>query len=191
MGRRGFANKTVYCSTGEGVTTQINTRYNPRTDHITFCSAHFHKSTGWCSGIVNNKKCPSYLGVIIAEGVLSKVFRNVDRMPYGNPGYDFICGRGYKIDVKSATKMKTRNAWDFCIRQNHAADYFLCLAFDDRQNLNPQHIWLISGERVNHLSHLGIFVATIDKWSKYELSDKLDKVIACCDMKKTVGVGRR
>ena len=41
-----------------------------------------------------NKKSTNYLGCTIAEKVLSKVFKDVKVMSYGNPGYDFICSKG-------------------------------------------------------------------------------------------------
>ena len=182
MDKRGFANKTVFSSTQEGVTTGIGIRYNPRTDHITLGFTFFHKSPGFNNGSVNNKQCASYLGITIAERVLSKVFKNVERMPYKNPGYDFKCNNGYKIDVKGATKMKNQNAWSFHIRHNQIADYFLCLAFDDRKNLNPLHIQLIPDEKVNHLKGLTISASRIDKWDEYALD--INKVSACCNALK-------
>ena len=54
-----------------------------------------------------NRDCTLFLGVHVAERVLSKVFKDVERMPMNNPGYDFICGGGYKIDVKSPTARST------------------------------------------------------------------------------------
>ena len=184
MDKDGTATKLVYSSTEESVTTQIQIRYNPRTNHITFGSAHSVRSGGFSNGSVNNKCCPDYLGVTVAEKVLSKVFKNVQRMPMNNPGFDFICGRGYKIDVKSACKLKDRNTWMFCINHNRIAGYFLVLAFDNRDDLNPLHVWLIPGRAVNHLSILAISLSTIEKWSQYELIGKLDKVIACCNIMK-------
>jgi len=87
------------------------------------------------------KDSASYLGVYVAERVLSKYFDNIIKMPYGNPGYDFICGKGFKIDVKSACLYYQRGCypyWEFHIKRNNAADYFLCLGFDSRDMLNPQ-----------------------------------------------------
>ena len=51
---------------------------------------------------MNNTACSLFLGVHVAERVLSHVFKQVKRMPNGNVGYDFTCARGRKIDVKSA-----------------------------------------------------------------------------------------
>lgn len=126
------------------------------------------------------KDCASYLGVHVAERVLSAVFENIERMPTNNPGYDFICGKGYKIDVKSSClyHKDTHTWWAFTINRNATADYFLCLAFDDRKNLNPMHVWLIPGNLINQQKALGISNKSLRKWSKFERP--LDKVIESC-----------
>jgi hypothetical protein len=126
----------------------------------------------------------SYLGVYIAERALSKFFDNIERMPFGHPGYDFVCGKGFKIDVKSCCirKMKQGNpCWMFTIRRNPVADWFLCLAFDNRESLEPQHVWLIPAYLINHLKTWGIrdSPAVLSKWRDYERP--LDKVLACCE----------
>ena len=126
-----------------------------------------------------NKECPAFLGVHITEEVLSRVFKNVQRMPYGNPGYDFICNKGKRIDVKSSCKSKTRNNWIFTIRHNTIADYFLCLAFDNREDLNPLYVWLLPGNKLNHLKSTTISQSSIHKWDGYILD--ISKVITCCN----------
>jgi len=135
-----------------------------------------------------NKYCGPYLGVFVAENVLSKVFKNVEKMPYGNPGYDFICNKGYKIDVKSASLTKSYTSknplWKFKIKKNILADYFLLIGFDNREDLNPLKIWLIPGIILNNKQILGItnILSSLQKWEQYELKDKLKQVITCCDI---------
>ena len=131
--------------------------------------------------IGENKDCALYLGVYVAERVLSHVFKNVQRMPYGNPGFDFICGQGYKIDVKSACLHKN-GRWAFTINHNTTAEYFLCLAFDNREDLNPLYVWLIPGEKLNHLAGASIRPSTIHKWDDYKLD--ISKVVSCCNTLK-------
>jgi hypothetical protein len=135
-----------------------------------------------------NKECSSYLGIHITEQVLSKFFDNVQRMPNENPGFDFLCGKGFKIDAKSACFTYTKDApptWRFTIRRNEIADYFLCLGFNNRNDLTPMHVWLIPGEKINHLMTLGIASSrrVLTKWSKYERP--LDKVLSCCKSLKS------
>ena len=129
-----------------------------------------------------NESCSTYLGVNIAENIIRKIFKNVETVPYGNKGYDFICNRGLKIDVKSACRHKSEHKWSFGISHNKIADYFICMAFDNREDLNPLYIWLIPGKIVNHLSSPSISESNLSKWDKYKLD--INKVTACCDTMK-------
>lgn len=132
-------------------------------------------------GMIKNKECSNYLGIVIAEQMLSKIFKNIQIMPYSNHGFDIICNHNKKIDIKSsATGYK--GYWSFAINKNQVADYFLCIAFDNRDDLNPVHLWLIPGNVINHLILAQISKSTLEKWSKYE--QPLDKVIVCCDQMK-------
>lgn len=131
------------------------------------------------------RDCPAFLGIHVAERVLSHVFKNVKRTPYNNKGFDFICNRGMKIDVKSScTRMlhNRSNLWQFCIANNEIADYFILIAFDNREDITPLHIWMMPGNGVNHLSTLSISESTIHKWDEYRLD--INKVVACCDAMK-------
>lgn len=127
-------------------------------------------------------ECSAFLGIYVAERALSKFFDNITRMPYSNPDYDFICGKGFKIDVKSSClHHHTGNPyWLFNIKKNVVADYFLYLAFDSRESLEPQHVWLIPGDVVNTKQTNGITntVTAMKKWEKYERP--LDRVVMCC-----------
>lgn len=143
-----------------------------------------------------NKECSSYLGVYIAERVLSKTFENVQRMPMNNHGYDFICNKGFKIDVKSACNRKSDGNWIFNIKKNIIADYFLLIAFDSRESLSPTHVWLIKGDtkiitrkstsNLNEKNNLLISnsVNILDRYKQYELIDKLEKTVECCNSLK-------
>lgn len=148
---------------------------------------------GKCKPMSENKQSSQYLGIFIAERVLSHVFDNVTRMPNNNPDYDFICHRGYKINVKSAciTKNNLTRIWNFSIKKNIVSDYFLLLAFDNRDDLTPMHIWLIKGTEIIGVSkkvivnkkaslHICNTSKSIKEYDKYEIKDKLDKVIECC-----------
>lgn len=134
-----------------------------------------------------NPTCPCFLGIHVAETLLSKVYKNVLRQPNGNKGFDFICDHGKKIDVKAAClyhSKKQNPYWNFNINNNKKADFFLCLAFDNRTNLNPIHIWLLPATQFNNLSSIGIAITRIDKWDKYKL--RLDKIISCWDSLKPI-----
>lgn len=134
----------------------------------------------------DNRKCTMFLGVYIAERTLSHVFNNVIRQPINNPGFDFICNKGMKIDVKSSCmhfNINQNPRWMFHIKKNQIADYFLCLAFDNRKYLNPLYIWLIPASDVNNQLTISATIDTISKWNEYALN--IDKVSKCCDVIKT------
>lgn len=155
-----------------------------------------HKAFGLCKTCYNNqwnqkhgiikkplrKSCSNYLGVHVAERVLSKVFKDVKQMPYHNPGYDFKCNKGMKVDVKSSTLHK-KKSWEFNIKNNTIADYFLCIAFDNVDELNPIHIWFIPGEIVNKKGTLIMGSRTIPLYYKYE--KRIDNIIKCCNKMKS------
>jgi hypothetical protein len=119
----------------------------------------------------------------VAERVLSNIFKNVTRMKMNHTGYDFICGKGFKIDVKSSCG---EEGWNFILKQNKIADYFLCLAFDNRESLNPQFLWLIPGPVVNYKTGLHIQRSQSAKWKEYELP--IERVMECCSSLKEIDV---
>jgi len=142
--------------------------------------------TGRVKPMSENKECASYLGVHIAEKVLSKVFKDVQLMSPNHPGYDFICNNGYKIDVKSSTRhfgSHSSDAWRFYFRHNTTPDYFLLIAFDNREDLNPEHLWLIPESVINGKSALSIFESNLERMEQYE--KPIDSVITCCNKLKT------
>ena len=161
-----------------------NKGYDNYNDYLRFMS---HKS-GKYLPMSENKNCTLYLGVHIAENVLSKVFKNVDRYSSNNKGFDFICGKNYKIDVKSSC-IRNGNFWTFIINKNKVADYFLLIAFDNREELNPLHIWLIKSNefiKKNKISEkysvsIMNINKSIDNFKQYELIDKLKDVQKVCD----------
>jgi hypothetical protein len=122
-----------------------------------------------------NKSCASYLGVYIAENALKNMFDHMEHAPNNTPGYDFLCGKGFKIDAKSSVLFQHGNGrWSFSINRNAIADYFLCVGFDNRKLLNPLHIWLIPGRIVNKKKNVTISMTNIKKWDAYEMSpDKM------------------
>lgn len=177
----GFSNefqpktKGLFTLTTDGGITHVFCKVNKKSINI---KTAFIKSSD--NGMKNNKYCDQYLGIHIAERILSHIYPNVERMPINNPGYDFICGKGFKVDVKSGCLREDQNnRWLFHINKNIIADYFMCLAFDNREDLNPLHIWLIPGHILNFKTTVTINKSTLNKWSQYE--QPLDKVISCCD----------
>jgi hypothetical protein len=140
--------------------------------------------TGRQQPMRENKNCAAFLGIYVAEQVLSYIFKNVHRMPINNPGYDFVCNHGKWVDVKAACRHHHSNShrsdnWMFVINKNPVAEYFLFIAFDNRKNLTPEHIWFIPADRINDKVSVNITESKLNKWIEYE--QPIDHVVACCD----------
>lgn len=143
-----------------------------------------------------SKDTSLYLGVYIAENILSEIFENVTKMDYGFSGYDVICKRNYKIDVKSSCFNKREKRWIFTIRKNKLADYFLLIAFDNRENLEIKHMWLIGANEVVKRRKLNEFHNftimnrdfILNNLLKYEIIDKINKANDMCNRFKKVNL---
>lgn len=165
---------------------QIHAYLSAHREHINKRTVEYRHRTGRAQPMSKNKECSVFLGVHVAERVLSHVFNGVERMPMNNAGYDFVCNNGYMIDAKSSCRRTRRDhadSWRFGIRKNLTADYFICLAFDNRKDLNPEHIWLIPAGNINDRVALSITESRLDKWKQYEIP--IDKTITCCNAMKT------
>ena len=155
------------------------------------CKCDYHRKRchriGYQQPMDKDKTCTLFLGVHVAERVLSHVFKDVKRMPLHNHGYDFICSQGYKCEVKSGCRdhfITQSDRWKFRVKKNQIADYFLFLAFDNRKDLNPEHIWLIPTGEINDHEMISISESRIHKWDKYALD--INKVSTCCNTLKGV-----
>lgn len=133
-----------------------------------------------------NKLCSQYLGIVIAERLCRYLFKDVEVMPNNNSGYDIICNKGMKIDVKSGCIVLHKSkypSWQFHIKKNIIADFFILVAFDNLTELNPLHLWMIPGKEINHRSNKSIRPSTLHKWNQWE-RDINDAQICCTEMKK-------
>jgi hypothetical protein len=119
----------------------------------------------------------------INEKLLCSIFENVQRMPHTNHGFDFICNKDKKIDAKGGC-LSSKNRWYFFPGKNKIADYFACVAYDNKTSLNPVHFWLIPGNIVNKYCSFSIRndISGLTKWKKYERP--LDKILTCCNILK-------
>jgi hypothetical protein len=118
-----------------------------------------------------NPSCSWYLGVHLAETLLLTNFKSAIRMPANNRGYDFLCGKGFKVDVKSSRRLYQYGRfphWCFTIDKNQIADYFACIAFTDTECPTPLHYWLIPSFKVKHLVGLSIQEKSMQKWDEYK-----------------------
>lgn len=139
-----------------------------------------------CKPMKESKECTSYFGIYVTENLLSYYFKDIKHMPYNNPGYDFICANGYKIDSKASclhTK-KHGNCWQFATNHNTIADYFICIGYDNRENLTPLRAWLIPSRDIK--DRCGFSVTNnphcLARWSQYE--KPISKLLCACEQMK-------
>lgn len=138
-----------------------------------------------------NKKCTSYFGIEIAEKYVFALFEDAVRMPNNNPGYDWICKKGEKIQhgARCLCKSKDSYVWVFSIKYDNIADYFMLTGWDNRDSLNPLHIWLfhkddiIRGRKFWRRDSLSIINRPeyLAEFDKYEVTDKLEKLKELCN----------
>ena len=128
-----------------------------------------------------NKDCSDYLGIAVNERLIRYRFKEIKVMPHNYPGFDFICNKNMKIDAKSSCLDKN-GRWQFYIDRNTTADYFLCVAYDNREELNIVHVWMIPGKDVNDHVSISIRPSTIHKWDKYIYD--IEGFSACCNAMK-------
>lgn len=123
------------------------------------------------SPMSENDSCSSYFGVYIGENLFKEylltIFERVEIKDYGNHGYDFVCknpikdfinkypqfklvtDREYKIQLKLKClyhridcRTDKSPQWRFDIKNNNIPDIFILAGFDDRESLQPIHVWL-------------------------------------------------
>lgn len=143
---------------------------------------------GMSDPIRENRKNTRFLGVYIAESSVNKLFEDSQRMRLRNPGYDIICNKGYKIDVKASTLSAT-NTFGFNINENNIANYFILIGYNNIIELKPLHMWIIGSEDIIHdypmhdWSRLMIpnEPMHIEYFQKYERIDKLNELREICD----------
>lgn len=91
-----------------------------------------------------NEDCPVYFGCY-TESLMIQTFEGAIRMPNNNPGFDWTCKNGDKIDNKGVClRYNTHNNWSgwrFSIRYNDIADWFILSAWDNRDSLQPLYVW--------------------------------------------------
>jgi len=129
--------------------------------------------TGKTEPLCVNKSCSSYLGVYIANKIMKDLYPESEKMPYGNPGYDHVLKNGDKIRVCTSTfhKTKRRNFWGFHTKQKTTADYFIFMAFKDRNSDDPLHIWKIPNfGTIQDQQLVSIAESTLSKWSSFEIT---------------------
>lgn len=97
--------------------------------------------------------------------------------------YDFICSKGYTIDVKGSKLIqqyhgkiklwkKPVEIWSFNTKRKTDVDYFICLGFDTEYN-KLLHIWIFkNSNKIKNKSAIIINKKWMDEYLKYEYDIK-------------------
>lgn len=139
-----------------------------------------------------NDDCSLWFGEFISQNYVMKTFEDSIKIPSNNPGFDWICKKGQKIDHKGACLKYypwQSPHWSFHIRHNKISDYFILSAWDDKDNLNPLHVWMFHKNdkvRGRKFCEFEEFVVTntpekLKELEKWEVTDRLGKLKEFCN----------
>ena len=142
----------------------------------------------------DNPDCSSWFGYI-SENYVMKTFEDPIQMPPCNPGFDWKCKKGHKIDHKGRCleyKVSNWSGWRFPIKWNNIADYFILSAWDNRYSLTPLHVWIfykndmIRGRKFWRRDSIVITNTSLAliEFKEYEVTDRLDKLKELCNIYK-------
>lgn len=141
-----------------------------------------------------NEDCSSHFGEF-TENLMIQTFEDPIRMPYGNPGFDWKCKNGEKIDNKGACLIYTKGRsprWILPIEHNNIADWFILSMWDNRDSLNPLHVLafhkndIVRGRKFCEFENFSI-TNTLEKLKeleKHEVTDRLDKLKELCNRER-------
>lgn len=132
-----------------------------------------------------NRRIKQFIGYVGENGIL-QLFEGSKKMKRNNPGYDIICPRGYKLDVKTSV-LSRFNTLLFKIDKNQIADYFILVAFDNVIDLKPINVWVLKSDDtlrdrfIKNIDHISIFNdpksrKLLDKFSRIDKLEELKKV---------------
>lgn len=149
------------------------------------------------------KDSPTYFGVCIGEKYVSQTFDNPKMMPYGNPGYDWECKNGLKIQHEARCLCKSECASEGTnpqfkfthIDYNKVADVFILSGWKDRESLEPLLVLafkkddIVRGEPFWMRDSLSItnIPECLREFEKFEVTSRLDKLKDMCkDIKNKI-----
>lgn len=147
--------------------------------------------TGRCLPMEVNEDCASWFGEYISQNYVMKTFEDPIKMPYGNPGFDWICKRGERIDHKGSCLICGNYGsphWFFNIMYNNMSDWFILSAWDNRDSLSPMHVWMfhkndmVRGRRFCEFEGFQVTNTPekLKELEKWEVTERLDKLKELC-----------
>lgn len=172
---------------------------------------------GICEPMEFNDSCSSYFGVSFGEELFRRflltIFDQVKKTGYIDKGIDFICKNPrhefidkyaqFKLerDEEYTLQLKVRNPQrvllgndnlHFPINYNNNPDYFILAGFDNRESMNPIHIWLIHKNDIirgrKFWKRISFSVVNLPQYimefKTYELEDELKLLSKLCNQLK-------
>jgi len=146
-----------------------------------------------------NEDCPIHFGEF-TENLMIQTFEDPIKMPPNNPGFDWKCRNGDKVDNKGRCldydNRSNWSGWIFSIRYNDVADIFILSAWDNRDSLNPLHVWIFHKNDIIRKGN-GAYAPKVEFWKrdgftitntpeglkefeKHEATNRLDKLKELC-----------
>lgn len=157
------------------------------------------KVTRWEQGIYEpmefNQDCSSYFGIYIAEKYIIQTFEDPIKMPPNNPGFDWLCKNGLKIQCKARCigyrSCCDSSIFEFLINRNKIADWFILSCWDNRDSLIPLLVLtfhkndIVRGRKFCEFVSLTITnkPENLKEFEKFEASSRLKKLKEICKYK--------
>lgn len=162
----------------------------------------------------DSPESPLYFGEYIEKKYVSSIFEDVKPFEYPknkygrildvHKPYDWICKNGYKIKhvsscIRTDSSHKHRNGtpipyYSFLLRKNPVPDYWIISGWDNRDNLEPQYVWIINGHKdfctqtsIKPFFDRSMFVIYItrkgiQRMNEYLVGNKLEELKEVCNL---------
>lgn len=139
---------------------------------------------GLSSPMLESTNWSKFFGEHIVENYIMKIFEDPIKMPQNNKGFDWLSKKGEKIQCKARypERCGVNIRWNFAIRYNCTADWFILSGWDGIDSPKPLHVWIfhkkemIRGRKFWRRESLSISPKTLEEFKKYEVTDRLEKL---------------
>ena len=175
--------------------------------------AEYQRIMSWNSGrrspYFENENCTMYLGISIGEELFKEFlltyFERVIGFHPHNRGFDFICkdprqefidrhphlrlerNKEYMIQLKLLCLQSNDdgwNGWNFHVDHNRIPDFYILSAWDNREYLNPIHIWMFHKNDIirkkEFWQRISLCITNkqiyLEEYKKYELVCELERL---------------
>jgi hypothetical protein len=137
---------------------------------------------------IDDKDSPTFFGKF-TENLMIQTFENVITVRHNNPGFDWICKNGDKIENKSACLKDGNSRWTFNVKYNKIADWFIFSAWDNRDSLTPLYVWIlhkndmVRGRKVCEFEGLSILnnPSGLKDFEEYLTINRLERIKKLCN----------